>query len=600
MPGSGTPQPPKTLQRLSQEELLQLSEQTGTLLLLDVPEGTIVGLDFTSYTVGPSFRGIKLIPPGLHLVHHCARDNKTGETSAIKGGFFVWIEPRAVECRRWVPEDEDFAELPAGEAEQAAAAAAKQHDRYTGPYPYDTLRDWQRLVSKLGPASLAAHGVVLGRPIWVPDDAVVGVGGARAEDQEEILRADPRLRRSAAEAGGGGGGGGGGRGGGGFAGGGAGVRFRTLPARPVERVQLFRAMLSAAAAAPTAAEVSRLADDPSPLLARMLAADSSRSRSRSRGGKAASSSGAEAAAGGGGAPRAQAHPGSGQGAGDSADDGDRLLAELQLAFLLFALLGSWPAFEQWKRIVVLLCAADAAITTACDGNDAGGGREDRASAAAAGTLVTLYRGFVESLLIQLAHGPPELLEDELAEAVLPAFASMSGSAGVGGGGGGGDRRGGGEQSNFLAAALGSFLDSAEAAGKQQHARRRAARDGAAREPPTAASEATSMAADGGGSDDDGAGPPPLEEEPAAASASSAGDGSDGGRGGGGGGGGSNGAGLLSAASRLERFLTSKFEWRRPPPPSPLAGFGLADFAPALAAVRGPGLQLGTFAPSHVI
>ena len=79
VPRQHIPQPAKALQQLSQSELAQLSEQTGTLLLLDVPEGTIVGLDFTSYTVGPSFKGIKLIPPGLHLVHYCARDKTTGE-----------------------------------------------------------------------------------------------------------------------------------------------------------------------------------------------------------------------------------------------------------------------------------------------------------------------------------------------------------------------------------------------------------------------------------------------------------------------------------------------------------------------------------------
>ena len=76
-------------------------------------------------------------------------------------------------------------------------------------------------------------GVALGRPIWVPDDAVVGVGGARAEDQEEILRADPRLRASSSAVGGGGS-----SGAAAAAGGSPGVRFSVLPSRPRERVMM--------------------------------------------------------------------------------------------------------------------------------------------------------------------------------------------------------------------------------------------------------------------------------------------------------------------------------------------------------------------------
>jgi hypothetical protein len=93
---------------------------------------------------------------------------------------------------------EDFVTLPSDDLEaEIAAVQSQQYDRHTGPYPYDTLGDWKRMVDKLTPAILGQHGVAFGKPIYVPDDAVSGIDGARADDDEEILQADPRLRDSA-------------------------------------------------------------------------------------------------------------------------------------------------------------------------------------------------------------------------------------------------------------------------------------------------------------------------------------------------------------------------------------------------------------------
>lgn len=47
-----------------------LLTQGATLVLLDVPAGTDVGIDTKSWTTGDNFRGIKMIPPGIHFVHY--------------------------------------------------------------------------------------------------------------------------------------------------------------------------------------------------------------------------------------------------------------------------------------------------------------------------------------------------------------------------------------------------------------------------------------------------------------------------------------------------------------------------------------------------
>lgn len=54
---------------LDQEAVRRLFTEGGFLVLLDVPVGTEVGIDYNSWAVGPRFRGIKMIPAGFHFVY---------------------------------------------------------------------------------------------------------------------------------------------------------------------------------------------------------------------------------------------------------------------------------------------------------------------------------------------------------------------------------------------------------------------------------------------------------------------------------------------------------------------------------------------------
>ena len=42
----------------------------AALVLLDVPERTEFGMDYNSWTVGPKFKGVKMIPTGLHFIFY--------------------------------------------------------------------------------------------------------------------------------------------------------------------------------------------------------------------------------------------------------------------------------------------------------------------------------------------------------------------------------------------------------------------------------------------------------------------------------------------------------------------------------------------------
>lgn len=55
---------------MNQDLAKSLFYQGATLVLLNVPERTEFGIDYNSWTVGPKFKGVKMIPPGFHFVYY--------------------------------------------------------------------------------------------------------------------------------------------------------------------------------------------------------------------------------------------------------------------------------------------------------------------------------------------------------------------------------------------------------------------------------------------------------------------------------------------------------------------------------------------------
>ena len=48
----------------------RLFVEGAALVLLDVPQRTEFGIDCNSWSVGPKFKGVKMIPPGLHFIYY--------------------------------------------------------------------------------------------------------------------------------------------------------------------------------------------------------------------------------------------------------------------------------------------------------------------------------------------------------------------------------------------------------------------------------------------------------------------------------------------------------------------------------------------------
>lgn len=143
---------------MDQDTARILFREGAIFVFLDVPEGTEFGIDYNSWTVGPLFRGVKMIPPGLHFVYYSA-SNTEGQT-APRTGFFYNFKKREIVVRTWNKQLEDIDPHVATEEEiQKIKDNKEDFDRYLGAYPYDNYKKWvslsnyvsENLVNRLQP-----------------------------------------------------------------------------------------------------------------------------------------------------------------------------------------------------------------------------------------------------------------------------------------------------------------------------------------------------------------------------------------------------------------------------------------------------------------
>ncbi|KAL6483172.1 hypothetical protein MHYP_G00080440 [Metynnis hypsauchen] len=148
------------------EVALGLFEEGATLVLLGVPEGTELGIDYKSWQVGPRFRGVKMIPPGIHFLYYSSVSSRSsgGEIGPRKG-LFLSLKPRELILAHWDKKEEDLDFSASENLEEVSRVKAGlcELDSYLGPYPYETLRKWVSLTDKLNQEVAAALQPLSGR-----------------------------------------------------------------------------------------------------------------------------------------------------------------------------------------------------------------------------------------------------------------------------------------------------------------------------------------------------------------------------------------------------------------------------------------------------
>ena len=138
------------------------------VVLDNPPAGLDFGVDTFSWTTGPNFKGLSLIPKGLHFFYH-----STG--LGARQGFFIEIGAKdEVTARNWIASTEEISSKSTLNRQQvqSLADAIRRGDFNSnlGPYPFDQHRTWRNLTNLINDDVLSKAGCSPGSTI-IPGDA---------------------------------------------------------------------------------------------------------------------------------------------------------------------------------------------------------------------------------------------------------------------------------------------------------------------------------------------------------------------------------------------------------------------------------------------
>ncbi|KAL4132009.1 hypothetical protein QTP88_009230 [Uroleucon formosanum] len=131
---------------MDQDRAMKLYLNGATAFFLDIPSGMEFGIDMMSWATGEKFKGIKMIPPGIHFVYYSAAD-KYGNT-APRCGFFHNFKKGECLVKKWDNNNEILVDVPRLEIVQYKTNTL-YFDDCLGPYPYEELSKWNGLSSLL-------------------------------------------------------------------------------------------------------------------------------------------------------------------------------------------------------------------------------------------------------------------------------------------------------------------------------------------------------------------------------------------------------------------------------------------------------------------
>ncbi|XP_026359209.2 protein AAR2 homolog isoform X1 [Ursus arctos] len=146
---------PMAAMQMDPELAKRLFFEGATVVILNMPKGTEFGIDYNSWEVGPKFRGVKMIPPGIHFLHYSSVDKANPREVGPRMGFFLSLQQRELMVLRWNAVREEVDLSPAPEAEvEAMRANLQELDQFLGPYPYATLKKWISLTNFISEATM--------------------------------------------------------------------------------------------------------------------------------------------------------------------------------------------------------------------------------------------------------------------------------------------------------------------------------------------------------------------------------------------------------------------------------------------------------------
>ncbi|XP_026477981.1 protein AAR2 homolog [Ctenocephalides felis] len=134
---------------MNQDLAKYLLTEGASLVLFNVPSGTEFGIDMKSWNTGDQFKGIKMIPPGLHYVFYSSVSESTGDTGH-RVGFLHDFKSKEMVIKFWDNELEELTDKSLSDEEiNRIKNNLLELDRYLGPYPFEIYDMWKDLTDNL-------------------------------------------------------------------------------------------------------------------------------------------------------------------------------------------------------------------------------------------------------------------------------------------------------------------------------------------------------------------------------------------------------------------------------------------------------------------
>ncbi|PVU87118.1 hypothetical protein BB561_006444 [Smittium simulii] len=134
-----------------------LYDKLGFLVILGLENSIDFGIDLNLWQTTPNFMGLKLIPPGLHLISYSSVD-KTSQIG-IKSCFFHVFEPGQLVVKDWDVETESIVDTKLSADEQTSLKLnIRDLDKKLGAYPSgsdNSFLRWQKLTRFITPDNLS-------------------------------------------------------------------------------------------------------------------------------------------------------------------------------------------------------------------------------------------------------------------------------------------------------------------------------------------------------------------------------------------------------------------------------------------------------------
>lgn len=157
-------------EEIEPEQARFLYEQHCAILIIEgLPLGSEFGIDLVAYRVGEKFKGVKLIPPGVHFIYASATD-KEKQHCGPRCGFFHNFQQRELIIKKWSSSEEDFDDnyRPSDEHEARYRQNIRDLDPYLGAYSFSNYHKYLGLTNNLKPTVVRSLTPDCGRIRSVP------------------------------------------------------------------------------------------------------------------------------------------------------------------------------------------------------------------------------------------------------------------------------------------------------------------------------------------------------------------------------------------------------------------------------------------------